>query len=290
MDYRVNLRARGLVQKSSNVIGVIASDITNPTTSLFIDALSARFHEQGCGILLGNSDNDISREFEFIDLFTAKNARGIIFSGERITKEHVQKINNCPIPILIAYQEHKDLISPTIVFDDYRASYDVVRLLIKKGHRRIGFISCPMEDKHAGLLRRKAYTDAMNESNFKVEESWIQYADFTMESGYQAAERILEKTSLKPSVIFGSTDLIAIGALKFLKGKGYKIPEDIAVIGFDNIPAASRLVPSLSSVELDHFEMGVFSADMLSRIIKNSGSSLIKVTFRHKIILRESCP
>lgn len=79
----MNLRAKSLVQNSSNIVGVIAADIVNPPISMFIDALSERFYEKGLGILLGNSRNDIRKEFEFIDLFSARKARGIIFTGEK---------------------------------------------------------------------------------------------------------------------------------------------------------------------------------------------------------------
>jgi LacI family transcriptional regulator len=289
LDYRVNLRAKGLVQKSSDIIGVIASDITNPPISQFIEAFASRLHENSLGILLGNSGNDIRKEFEFIDLFVERKARGIIYTGKEITEEHVHKLNDCPIPLLVVSQEHEQLKCPVVVFDNYQASYDVVRLLLEKGHSRIGFISCPIEDKHAGLLRQRGYRNALKDVGIAFEEPLLQYADFTMESGYLAAERILEQAKELPTVIYGATDQIAIGALKCLRDKSFRVPDDIAIFGFDNIPVASKLVPSLSSVNLDHYEMGYFSADMLLKMAETSGVGIKKVIFSHSIILRESC-
>jgi DNA-binding LacI/PurR family transcriptional regulator len=290
LKYRVNLRAKSLVQNSSNIVGVIAADITNPPISIFIDALSARFHEKGVGILLGNSRNDIHKEFEFIDLFTARKARGIIFTGEKITEEHVKKLNICNIPILVVDQDHEELNCPAIVFDNYQASYDVVKLLIKKGHRDIGFISCPTEDKHAGFLRQKGYRDALFDNGIQLNRALLQYAEFTMESGYKAMEKMIKNFKSIPSVIFGATDNIAIGAMKYLHEKEYSIPGDISVFGFDNIPVSSKLIPSLSSVELDHYKSGIFAADLFFQMTDSKfPDGIKKVIFKHKIILRESC-
>ncbi len=290
LKYRVNLRAKSLVQNSSNIVGVIAADIVNPPISMFIDALSERFYEKGLGILLGNSRNDIRKEFEFIDLFSARKARGIIFTGEKITEEHIKKLNGCNIPILVFGQDHEELNCPVIVFDNYQASYDVVKLLIDKGHRNIGFISCPIEDKHAGFLRQKGYRKALFDNGIQFNSSLLQYAEFTMDSGYKAMEKMLKSSKIIPTAVFGATDNIAIGAMKFLYEKEYSIPGDISIFGFDNIPVASKLIPSLSSVELDHYESGIFAADLLFQMTDPAFSGGIKkVIFRHKIILRESC-
>ena len=290
LDYRVNLRAKSLAQNSTNIIGVIAADIANPPISNFIDALNTRFHEKGLGILLGNSRNDIHKEFEFLDLLTARKARGIIYTGEKISDEHVEKLNSCNIPILVIDQDHEKLNIPVIVFDNYQASYDVVKLLIAKGHKEIGFISCPTEDKHAGFLRQKGYRNALADNGILLNESLLQYAEFTMESGYYAMGKMMKEFAGIPSVVFGSTDNIAIGAMKYLNEKGYNIPEDISIFGFDNIPVASKLIPSLSSVELDHYESGIFAADLLFQMIdSNLSAGIKKIIFRHKIILRESC-
>ncbi|MCK5153864.1 MAG: substrate-binding domain-containing protein [Spirochaetales bacterium] len=230
------------------------------------------------------------KEFEFIDLFTARKARGIIFTGEKITEEHVKKFNSCRIPVLVVDQEHEGLNCPVIVFDNYQAGYDVVKLLISRGHRDIGFISCPSEDKHAGFLRQKGYRDALSDHGILFNEALLQYAEFTMKSGYRAMEKMLKDFGNIPSVVFGATDNIAIGAMKFLHRKKYSVPEDISVFGFDNIPVASKLIPSLSSVELDHYECGTFAADFLFQLTDPPFSGGIKkVIFRHRIIIRESC-
>jgi DNA-binding LacI/PurR family transcriptional regulator len=252
--------------------------------------LSARFHEKGLGILLGNSRNDMHKEFEFIDLFTARKARGIIFTGEKITEEHIKKFNSCEIPLLVVDQEHEELNCPVIVFDNYQASYDVVKLLFAHGHKDIGFISCPTEDRHAGLLRQKGYRDALLDHGIQFNQALLQYAEFTMDSGYRAMEKMFKEFGDVPSVIFGATDNIAIGAMKFLHQKKYSIPGDISVFGFDNIPVSSKLIPSLSSVELDHYECGTFAADFLFQLADAPSSGGIKkVVFRHRIIIRESC-
>ena len=289
LDYRVNLRAKSLVTKTSNIIGVVVADITNPTISSFVDALSARFHEYGIGLLLGNSGYQVKKEFKYLDIFQARKVRGVIYTGKEITLDHIRKLNEYSLPLIVGFQEHKELQCPVVVFDNYQASYDVARLLLDHGHDRIGFVSFPLEDRQVGFLRQKGYIDALKAAGHEPGNGYVQHADFTMKAGYEAAERMVEQADPLPTVIFGATDRIAIGVMKYLKHRKFRIPEDISVFGFDNIPIASKLIPSLSSVMLDHYELGLVVADMLDKMFGNPKTVIKKVICRHQIICRESC-
>lgn len=288
LGYRVNLTAKSLVERSSNVVGVIVADLSNPPISQFVDGLSERFHEYGVQPLLGSSGYSEEREMEFLELFHAKRARGIIFTGKEITERHLSVLNSSQTPVIVPLQERDGLAWPVVIFDNFQASFEVVQYLIGRGHRRIGFISCPLEDLHSGYLRQSGYLSALRDSGIGREAAYLQHADFTMESGASAVDRMLAGSKERPTAVFCATDLIAIGAMKYLRSVGMKVPDDICVFGFDNLPVSSKLIPSLSSVHLDHYELGRFVADLLDKLVARATPHIKKVVFRHEIIVRES--
>lgn len=288
LGYRVNLTARSLVEQSSNVVGVVVADISNPPISRFVDGLSERLHEYGIQTLLGSSGHLKQREFEFLELFHAKRARGIIFTSKEITDRHLGLLNSSPVPVIVPLQEREGLDWPVVIFDNFQASFEVVQYLIARGHRRIGFVSCPLEDVHSGYLRQNGYLSALNDAGIGREPSYLQYADFTMEAGAAAVARMLETSRETPTAIFCATDLIAIGAMNYLRGAGIRVPDDICIFGFDNLPVSAKLIPSLSSVHLDHYELGRFVADLLDKLSAHATPHIKKVVFRHEIIVRES--
>lgn len=288
LGYRVNLTAKSLAERTSNVVGVVVADVSNPPMSRFVDGLSERLHEYGVQTLLGSTGYSIEREVELVELFYARRVRGVIFTGKKITERHVELLNSSTVPVIVPLQENDELTWPVVVFDNYQASLEVVQYLIRRGHRRIGFISCPLEDLHSGYLRQKGYLSALDEAGIGREASYLQHADFTMESGAAAVKRMISGSNQPPTAIFCATDLIAIGAMNYLKTAGMRIPEDICVFGFDNLPVSSKLIPSLSSVHLDHYELGLFIADLLDKLSARAAPHLKRVVFRHEIILRES--
>lgn len=288
LGYRVNLTARNLVEQSSSVVGVVVADVSNPPISRFVDGLSERFHEYGVQTLLGSSGYAKERELELLELFHAKRARGIIFTGKEITEQHLEILNSSQVPVIVPLQEREGLDWPVVIFDNYQASFDVVQYLIARGHRRIGFISCPLEDLHSGYLRQNGYLSALRDAGVGREASYLQHADFTMESGAAAVQRMLDDSRQPPTAIFCATDLIAIGAMNHLRKAGIRVPDDVCIFGFDNLPVASKLIPSLSSVHLDHYELGRFVADLLDKLAARSTPHIKKVVFRHEIIVRES--
>lgn len=292
LGYRVNRAAQGLVRRHTSAVGVIVADAGNPTMGQFVAGVSTTLHSEQLSIVLGNSDYSRQRELDLLKVFEDQRLRGVIFTGERVDDELARRINAFPIPIVVASQDHPLLRCPVAYFDNYHAAYDVVTHLVSAGHREIAFISCPLEDPQAGEMRRQGFLDAMRSAALPVRDTFVHHADdFSIEAGYRAGAELLTATQaegVSPSVVFAASDRVAIGAMRLMRDRGLHVPGEIGVFGFDNIPIGSKLVPSLSSVFLDFFELGEVAAKMLTHQLQRTSTQVRKVLLTHVLIPRES--
>lgn len=288
LDYQVNYTARGLKQRVADIVGVIVADISNPPISAMFDGICRSLNDSGMTVMLGNSEADEQNELDFLSMFADQRARGVIYTGKRISARLSEALNAFPGRVVVATQEHPALRWPVVLFDNYGASYEVVDRLIRAGHRRIAFISGPLEDEQAGQQRLRAYRDALAEIDVEPPASFVQQADFSVSSGYAAMGRIAAEADQRPTAVYAGSDLIALGALRYLQEAGVSVPEDVSLFGFDNIPVASKMIPSLSTVELDFGELGEVCGDLLDRMFRREETHVHRVVLNHSVIVRES--
>jgi LacI family transcriptional regulator len=288
LDYQVSVSARGLAKRYADIVGVIVADISNPPISRMFHGIVETLHRAGLAVMLGNSESDPWNELELIEMFAAQRARGVIYTGPALPDSLCRALNGFPGPVVVAAQQHPDLQHPTLLFDNYGASRDLVSYMVSRGHREIAFISGPLSDPQAGAARRRGYIDELESSGIAVASSYVEEAGFSIDEGYAAMTRIMDRSPDPPTAVYGASDLIAIGAMRCLHDCGVSVPDRVSVFGFDNIPMGAQSVPSLSSVELDFYELGELSATLLRRLIERKESQVSRVVFRHNIICRES--
>lgn len=288
LDYQVSSSARALQQRVTNIVAVIVADISNPPTSQMFHGVSRIMHSNGMTVMLGNSEAELSRELELIDMFARQRVAGVIYAGKGVTEEVAEALTVFPAPVVIAAQEAADTPWPTVLFDNYGASHDVAEQLLAMGHRRIGYISAPIADEQAGRRRIDGHTSALREAGVEEIPGYVQHSEFSVASGYAAMDRMLQEARFPPTAVATGSDLIAIGALRALRDRGLSVPQEVAIIGFDNIPVCSKLVPSLSSVWLDFYELGEVCADLLHRQVRRGETQVRRVLLQHRIEFRES--
>lgn len=288
LNYQVSASARGLKQKFTNIVGVIVADISNPPTSQMFHGVARIMHSNRMTVMLGNSEAEAGRELDLIDMFARQRVAGIVYAGKGITEEVAEALNAFPSPVVVATQESTETRWPTVLFDNYRASYNVARRLIEQGHRRIGYISAPLDDIQAGLRRQQGHLDAVAAAGIREATGYLQHAEFSVASGYAAMERMLDQGAKPPTAVAAGSDLIAIGAMRCLRDREFHVPREVSLFGFDNIPVCSKLIPSLSSVWLDFYELGEVCADLLYRMVGRGETQVERVVLNHKIEIRES--
>ncbi|MCL2833027.1 MAG: LacI family DNA-binding transcriptional regulator [Treponema sp.] len=276
LHYMPNKLARSLQQQKTNTIGIITEDLTVFNAPEIVDGIDEYCEENGYEIILenmrlfkryNNDFTDTPKHHELLDLImknmTAKQVEGIIYVGY-----HCREISYLPsrvqVPFVYAYCYPKEDIYPSVLYDDEGAAADVTRLLIQKGHRRIGVICGPAASYHT-KTRLKGFRAAMAGHGLKVKNSLVVYGDWERQSGYRLAAGLLDQ---KVTAIFSFNDLMASGVYEQAAERGLRIGRDISLFGFDNRDTSEGYVPSLSTVHVPLNEIGRRCAEITLNQIK----------------------
>lgn len=286
LDFIPNSTARSLVTHKTNIIGIIVPNITQQYSSNIIDGVNDILYKANYSMILCNIFNSNIDELKYLNILKQKQVDGIIILHEENNSIIEDFINSCNIPIILCGYISKHLKLPYISIDDYKASFDATEYLIKRGNKKISFVGVENYDFIAGKNRFDGFKDAMRKYRLEINEQIIEMGDFTVESGYKAMERILEKTS-DFTAVFAVTDEMAVGVCGCLMDKGYKIPSDISVMGFDGIELSNVFRPKISTIKQPIIEMGKESARLLIDMINGKPVKMDNI-FDYQLTINES--
>ena len=281
--YMPSAVAKGLKDKKTNLIGVIIPRLNSITASLVVEGITRVLDKKGYTTLLANTRFSFEKELEFIKLFKQKRVNGILFVATRVTKEHAQLLKKIDLPTVFIGQDASSYEFPSVMYNDYEAAKDMTEFLIKKGHKKIGFIGVEETDIAVGYERKRGYFDAHNENNIEIDEKLIATGNFEVSSVEKSMEKIMDKN---PSVIFAVTDTLAVGAINYLVKKGYRIPEDVSVVGMGDAGIAEIYNPSLTTIKYEYLESGEEAAKLLIDSFEKNIS--LKKVMGYKLIERSS--
>lgn len=260
--YRPNAFAKALHSKKSHTIGVILPKINATSSGENVSGIDQFFSAKGYSLLLGNTDHQLTKELEFLDLFKEKQVDGIVFIATLLTPEHQEKLKKLAIPIVIIGQESpKDI--PCVLFDEYHAAKQMTQHILATGKQRIAFIGVDDWDISVGVLRYKGYCDALKEQNLIPDPDLFAKGDFTHHSGFVACRHILENNRVKPDAIFAASDKMAIGAMSYLFSVGLRVPEDISICGVGGGTLADFYNPKLTTLAYDYKQSGIIASELL---------------------------
>jgi DNA-binding LacI/PurR family transcriptional regulator len=273
--------ARSLVSKTTGLIGLVIPDIVNPFFPMLARGVEDAAHRLGFTLLLCNTDNDLQTEQGYINKLQQQRVEGIILvsSNWRFISNILSNTN---FPIVACDRFRKDISIDSVVVDNYRAGFEATEYLISKGHRDIVYISTSSTIESI-WQREQGYLAAMSKHSLNPN---VQYGTLSIESGYQITNSILRHSL--PSAIFTSNDLVAFGAMRAIHEKGLSIPDDIALLGCDDIVFAEISNPSLSTIRQPVYQMGVKAMELLYNRIHNYDTPTKNITLKPKLILRES--
>lgn len=263
LGYQPNLIARSLRTQRTNMVGVMIGDISNSFYHPIVRTIQDIADTRNYDVIISNSDHIYEHEKRFLDSVLRRPVDGIIMAPHTLTTSDIDQFverSRLPIVALGAQVSHPmvDVVGGT----SEPATYEAVKWLIQeKGHQRIGFIST-LDEMPPGPSRERGYRRAMSEAGVKVERGFVQHAEFTIEGGKRAMAEFLAQPN-PPSAIFAANSLMGIGAIMAARAGGVRIPDDIAVIGFDDIPEAMIISPTLTTVSRDLPQIGRQLADIL---------------------------
>lgn len=281
-------QAKTLRTKKTNLIGVIVPKISTETTSRVIEGISDEISKCGYDLLIANTNLNINKEMEYLNILKNQ-VDGIIFMATKITDKHIKIMEEIDIPIVVVSQNMKEY--PSVYYDDYNASKDVVRQLLITGYKKIAYIGVYEDDIAVGYERKQGYINALEENKIKLNKKLIQIGDFSMESGYELCKKLMEDDE-KPDAIFATTDNIAVGAIEYLLEAGYKVPKDIGIWSIGDSKISKVVKPKLNTVHYYYKTSGKNSGEIIMSLIdsniKSSKNVDKKIKLGYRLITRDS--
>ncbi len=281
LGYVPNLLGRNLRQVKSNVIYVLLPSIDNSFYSKIVQSIEKESIKTKISIMICETYNDFNRYKTFMDAIRKRLADGIILISPG-KSELLPNFDDIPAVVCC---ETDSFNCSQVDIDNESAAYDAVNHLIQTGKKKIMFIGGDFTSSH---LRKKGYLRALKEVGLETNQDLIIDKDcYGYEDGLKAAKKILESQT-KPDAVFAVADQIAFGVIKVFNKAGLKIPQDVAVCGFDNLTYAKMHNPSLTTIMQPRMELGAEAFKLIYSKLKNPQSKIKKVILEHKLIKRYS--
>lgn len=288
LQYRPNRLARGLRRKRTHVLGLIVPDNANPFFAEIARGLEDISFAHDYSLILCNSDGDPSKEQRYLGVLIEQQVDGIALVSASATPAHLTILRERGIPFVVVDRDLPGLEADCVLADNFQGGYLATWHLLNRGHRRIACITGP-SDLTPSADRVRGYQKAMEEAGIEPLEVWVYRGDFRAESGYHAARFFLSlPLPIRPTAIFACNDLMAIGAMRAIGEAGLSIPQDIALVGFDDIVLASYVIPPLTTVAQPTYEMGRLAGELLLRRIQARGRPPARHLLPVRLIVRHS--
>lgn len=286
LNYQPNILARQLRTMETKTILVVISDISNPFFSKVLRGIKETAIHNGYQVLLGDIVNNAEQETNYLNIMRQRTADGMILLTARSDKETVESIAN-EFPVVLACEYIEGTTIPTVSIDNISSARKITEHLIKLNHKRIATLTGPL-DVVLGRDRLKGFQQAMSQYDLPLDPFLIQEGDFTFESGYNLMSKLLASQN-PPSAVFAASDEMAIGAIKAIKSFGLKVPEDISVVGFDDIKFASIIEPALTTIAQPAFEIGSKAMELLIMLLNDKELRNRQFILEDHLVVRESC-
>lgn len=284
--YRPNAIARGLRTDRTFTVGIIADSISSVFTPIIIRGIQDQLSQRGYLGLVINGDRDRSVETEAIHQFMSRSIDGVIFVESWLRGPN-PTIDLAGRPYVFVQRLFGSAHPNSVVIDDRHGAHLAVEHLAKIGHRRIAFINGP-KGWDASANRLDGYGEALNRAGLAFNPELLKEGDWEVQSGYRAAKKLLTLPQ-PPTAIFAANDLMALGAIYAIEDSGMRVPEDIAVVGYNDREIASISRPTITTVAIPFYDMGRVSAKLLLNLIYHEVESGEPIKMRGKLIVRESC-
>lgn len=289
LGFTPNRVARRLRQKGGfrHLLGLIIPDIQNPFFAEMARGVEDVAYANKFAVMLCNSDEDLKKEEFYIDVLKSESVDGIILPPISERDPVVLRLIESGVPVVTVDRSLTHGARDQVDVDNRRGAFEAVEHLIKLGHRRIGLIAGRL-NVSTSRERRLGFDDAMAAHKLPVDTAYIRRGDFKQASGLAMAEELLSLPT-PPSALFVLNNLMTVGALEAIHRRKLKIPKDIAVIGFDDLPWAEALDPPLTVVRQPAYEVGQAAAELLLKRLEDPKRAETHLKLLPKLVIRSSC-
>ncbi|WP_052144918.1 LacI family DNA-binding transcriptional regulator [Halalkalibacter okhensis] len=286
LNYVPNTLARNLSNMQSKKILVVVPKVSNSVFSSVFHGIQNVINENGYQVILIETFN--RRDSSVPELIKDRTVEGAILLSAMMTEdEFEEKFQGLPVVLATDSLRERVRSTPSVSINNVQAAEKAVHYLANLGHRRIAYFG-GRPDALGARERLEGYKKGFQQYGLQIDETLIFEGDWSLKSGYELAKQLMSQKKL-PTAIFAVSDNMAIGAIRALSEQGVRIPEDISIVGFDNIAVSEYVTPALTTIEQPSVQIGEKAAEMLLKILSHQPLEQMHVEINSNLIIRNSC-
>lgn len=291
LDFRPSALARGLSTHQTGTIGLVVPGITDFFFNEIYTGIEQATRELGMKVLVYDAENSRHRALEAFTFLKQHQVDGIIFTSKLVTEDYDAVLERLGIPVVLVLT-HSVAKTPLMSFkvDDVKGVFDAVAYLVSRGHRRIGMLSATLDDEATGPQRFEGYKAAVSYYNLPFDERYVVVGGFRFNDGYAAMQRMLQvQSDIQLTALVTASDEMAIGAIRCLYDNGFRVPEDISIVGYDDLSIAGMVTPRLTTIRQPFKEIAARAVNEIVNLIKQPNPAASGMYFLpHQLVERES--
>ena len=287
LNYRPNLIARSLANRRTHTIGMIVPDIGNPFFPMVVRGAEDAAQKHGYNLLLCNSDDKADKEALYLELLISKRVDGIILNKTPtpLTLSQQQMLEESKVPVVLLMRTCPGLKTDIVQTNDRQGAIDAISHLARIGHKRIAFVSGPLDVSNA-RARRQGYAKALEQWNLEYVPELTFEGDYRIESGLRAGHALLPH---RPDAILVTNYLMTIGFMTAADEIGMRCPDDFGLVSFDDYPWLGCFRPRLTTIELPKYELGDTAIRLLLERVQAKRTNPVTISLSPQLRVRESC-
>lgn len=287
LNYAPSALARSLKMNRTKTIGMLVTTSTNPFFGEVVKGVERSCYHQGYNLILCNTEGDNQRMKASINTLLQKRVDGLLLMCSTLEGERLDVFDRYPdIPVVVMDWGPILFASDKIQDNSLQGGYMAAKHLIECGHKEIGCITGPLI-RHQAQMRYEGYKRALAEAGLGIHSDWIIESDFECEGGYQAFEKLYERGKL-PSALFVCNDMMAMGVIQAANQRGLRIPDDLSLIGYDDVHIAKFMTPALTTIHQPKYRLGKAAIDTLLYRLENPDTTAQVVQLEPTLVVRNS--
>ncbi|ENM5786545.1 substrate-binding domain-containing protein [Vibrio metoecus] len=287
LNYAPSALARSLKMNRTKTIGMLVTTSTNPFFGEVVKGVERSCYHKGYNLILCNTEGDNQRMKASINTLLQKRVDGLLLMCSTLEGERLDVFDRYPdIPVVVMDWGPILFASDKIQDNSLQGGYMAAKHLIECGHKEIGCITGPLI-RHQAQMRYEGYKRALAEAGLGIHPDWIIESDFECEGGYQAFEKLYQRNKL-PSALFVSNDMMAMGVIQAASQRGLRVPDDLSLIGYDDVHIAKFMTPALTTIHQPKYRLGKAAVDTLLYRLENPDTTAQVVQLEPTLVVRSS--
>ncbi len=287
LGYVPNTLSQSLRWKQTGMLALVLTDVTNPFWTTVARGVEDAASNAGYHVILCNTDESPQKQESYLKALFEKRVDGLLLVPARDELDDIKQARKLNVPLVVLDRRLSQPITDSVRCDSEDGAYQLTRLLLDRGHRQIALLTGSAHVATA-VDRLNGYRRAFREASLSEGSEIVFYGAFTLESGLEMAQQVLERNP-RPTAIFAANNFIALGVLKSMHAAGLRVPEDISVVGFDDLPTSMLIDPVLTVAAQPAYEMGAQATKMLiERLTGNNPEAPQEIVLPVEIVERKS--